>query len=80
MSTFMETPLLRIAQAESEDLRSVAQYYSGRLAQYVKNVLFIIPVNIFKELQRISRILSTDVKELDVQISKETLKQQSAND
>lgn len=80
MSTIMELPLMRIVEANSEDLRSVAQYYSGQLCKYVKDVLYVIPVNIFKELSEISRILSTEVKELEVRISKETLKKQSAND
>ena len=29
MTTIMELPLMRIVEANSDDLRSVAQYYSG---------------------------------------------------
>jgi len=36
--------------------------------------LYIIPVNIFKQLDGISMILSTHVSELETRISKETLK------
>jgi hypothetical protein len=41
----------------------------------VKQVLYIIPVNIFKQLDGIGQILSTSVKELEIRISKDTLKE-----
>jgi len=75
MSTIMEKPLSRILQAGSEDFESVAKYYSGQLFKFVKSVLYVIPVNIFKELDQVSRIMSTDVKEFEVKISKEFLKE-----
>lgn len=75
LSTIMERPLLRILQANSPDFDSVAKYYSGQLFQFVKQVLYIIPVNIFRQLDAISQILSTHVKELEIRISKETLKE-----
>lgn len=75
MSTIMEKPLLRILQAESEDFESVAKYYSGQLFNFIKNVLYVIPVNIFKELGEISQILAYDLPELEVKISKEVLKE-----
>jgi hypothetical protein len=37
--------------------------------------LYIIPVNIFKQLAAISQILSSSVKELEIRISKDTLKE-----
>ena len=40
MSTIMENPLRRIAQANSEDFESVAKYYSGQLLKFIKSVLF----------------------------------------
>lgn len=50
-------------------------YYSRQLFEFVKAVLFVIPVNIFEHLNEIAAILSTEVKELEVRISKETLKE-----
>jgi hypothetical protein len=35
----MNQPLTRIIEYNSEDLRSVANYYSGELVKFVKNVL-----------------------------------------
>jgi hypothetical protein len=49
-------------------------YYSRQLFEFVKAVLYVIPVNIFKELSKISGILSKDLKELEVKISKDVLK------
>ena len=46
-------------------------YYSRQLFEFVKAVLFVIPVNIFGHLNEIAAILSTEVKELEVRISKE---------
>ncbi len=50
----MENPLRRIAQANSEDFESVAKYYSGQLLKFIKSVLYVIPINIFKELDIVS--------------------------
>ena len=80
MSTIMENPLRRIAQANSEDFESVAKYYSGQLLKFIKSVLYVIPVNIFKELDLVSRIMSTHVKEFKVKINKDTLKEQTLFD
>jgi WASH complex subunit strumpellin len=48
MATIMERPLQRIIECASEDQYSVAKYYSGQLYRFVQQVLYIIPVNIFK--------------------------------
>lgn len=48
LSTIMEKPLMRILQSGSQDLESVSKFYSGQLFKFVKSVLYIIPVNIFK--------------------------------
>jgi len=70
----MDRPLKRILQVESEDRHSVSMYYSRQLFEFVKAVLYVIPVNIFTQLDGISQILSLDVQELEVRISKEVLK------
>ena len=58
MSTIMDKPLSSIMKAGSEDFESVAKYYSGQLFEYVKNVLSVIPREIFKELDVISHIMA----------------------
>lgn len=74
LSTIIEKPLKRIVQAGSEDQESVSRYYSGQLYNFIKSTLYVIPVNIFKELNQISRVLATHVKEFEVKISKDLLK------
>ena len=80
MATIMERPLQRIIECGSEDQYSVAKYYSGQLYQFVQQVLYIIPVNIFKQLDGISKILSHEVTEFEVRIAKTLLKENAAFD
>jgi WASH complex subunit strumpellin len=61
LSTIMEKPLMRILQVSSPDLDSVSKFYSGQLFRFVKSVLYIVPVNIFKQVDGISNILSTHI-------------------
>jgi len=49
-------------------------FYSRQLFTFIKAVLYVIPVNIFKELDNIAKILAIDLKEIEVKISKEFLK------
>lgn len=45
----MDLPLVRISQANSQDLVSVSQYYSGELVAYVRKVgkeMFISIINL----------------------------------
>jgi len=39
MASAMDLPLVRIGQANSPDLVSVSQYYSGELVAYVRKVI-----------------------------------------
>jgi len=70
----MNVPLKRIIEYNSEDMKSVAKYYSGELVKFVKRTLSIIPTNIFEKLQEISVILTKNVKEMETKMLKETLK------
>ena len=41
MASAMDLPLVRIGQANSPDLVSVSQYYSGELVAYVRKVSIV---------------------------------------
>ena len=41
MASAMDLPLVRIGQANSPDLVSVSQYYSGELVAYVRKVIML---------------------------------------
>ena len=75
LASIMNQPLIRIIESGSEDLRSVAQYYSGELVKFVKKTLQVIPKKIFSLLEQISEILTANVKELETKVSKEQLKE-----
>ncbi len=74
LATIMNVPLKRIIEYNSEDMRSVAKYYSGELVKFVKRTLSIIPTNIFEKLQEISVILTSKVRTMETKMLKETLK------
>ena len=42
MASALDLPLVRIGQANSPDLVSVSQYYSGELVNYVRKVKCVI--------------------------------------
>lgn len=74
----MERPLKRIIEIGSDDQFSVAKYYSSQLFNFIKSVLYIIPVNIFHQLDGISTILQVEVEEFEVKIAKTLLKEKAA--
>jgi WASH complex subunit strumpellin len=54
IASIMNQPLVRIIEANSDDLKSVANFYSSELVRFVKRVLQVIPKKIFTLLEKIS--------------------------
>ncbi|XP_046858069.1 WASH complex subunit 5-like [Xenia sp. Carnegie-2017] len=75
MASALDLPLVRISQANSPDLVSVSQYYSGELVSYVRKVLQIIPESMFELLAQIIWILSNKMKEVPTRLEKEKLRE-----
>ncbi|CAK8692488.1 unnamed protein product [Clavelina lepadiformis] len=75
LASALELPLLRINQANSKDLLSVSQYYSGELVAYVRKVLQIIPQTMFGLLARIIQIQTTAIQELPTRLEKDKMKE-----
>ncbi|CAB4023119.1 WASH complex subunit strumpellin, partial [Paramuricea clavata] len=75
MASALDLPLVRIGQANSPDLVSVSQYYSGELVNYVRKVLQIIPESMFGLLAQIIQILSNKMKEVPTRLEKEKLRE-----
>eukprot|EP01012_Entosiphon_sulcatum_P036838 TRINITY_DN4706_c0_g1_i1.p1 TRINITY_DN4706_c0_g1~~TRINITY_DN4706_c0_g1_i1.p1 ORF type:complete len:1149 (-),score=298.23 TRINITY_DN4706_c0_g1_i1:138-3584(-) len=73
LTTMLELPLTRIAQANSPDLPSVSQYYSEVLVAFVRKVLDVIPVSMFQVLQHVIQIQSSKLKELPPKIPRAAL-------
>nr|XP_018671591.1 WASH complex subunit 5 isoform X1 [Ciona intestinalis] len=75
LASTLELPLLRINQANSSDLISVSQYYSGELVAYVRKVLQIIPQTMFGLLARIVKIQTTQIHELPTRLEKDKMRE-----
>jgi WASH complex subunit strumpellin len=52
----LDSPVLRITQANSNDFVSVTQFYSAELVAYVRRVLQVIPKSMFNLLAQIISI------------------------
>jgi WASH complex subunit strumpellin len=70
----METPLIRINEAGSQDLVFVSQFYSGLLVSYVGRVLHVIPQMTFSLMARIIELQTNSLKELPTRLDKDALK------
>ncbi|XP_035827087.1 WASH complex subunit 5 [Aplysia californica] len=75
MGSALDLPLMRINQANSQDLISVSQYYSGELVAYVRKVLQIIPQTMFSLLAKIIHLQTTSIKEVPTRLEKDKMKE-----
>ncbi|XP_071964498.1 WASH complex subunit 5-like [Antedon mediterranea] len=74
LASALDLPLLRINQAQSPDLVSVSQYYSGELVSYVRKVLQIIPRTMFSLLSQIIQLQTNSIKEVPTRLEKDKLR------
>nr|XP_044999379.1 WASH complex subunit 5 isoform X2 [Jaculus jaculus] len=74
LASALDLPLLRINQANSPDLISVSQYYSGELVSYVRKVLQIIPESMFTSLLKIIKLQTHDIIEVPTRLDKDRLR------
>lgn len=75
MASALDLPLMRINQANSPDLMSVSQYYSGELVSYVRKVLQIIPQTMFSLLAVIIEMQTNKIKEVPTRLEKDKMKE-----
>ena len=62
LSSILNTPMLRMFQAESPDIESVSKFYSNELVKIVKDVLQIIPHLVFQNLGRLIEIFTFEME------------------
>ncbi len=55
-ASILDIPLTRIVAISSPDVESVAEYYSNELVNFVRMVLEVIPISVFKILYDIEQI------------------------
>ncbi|KAK2144442.1 hypothetical protein LSH36_756g00059 [Paralvinella palmiformis] len=75
LASALDLPLLRINQANSPDLISVSQYYSGELVNYVRKVLQIIPETMFSLLAKIIDLQTSKIQELPTRLDKDKMRE-----
>lgn len=66
--SILELPLVRINQCNSQDVVSVAAYYSSELVNYIRHVLEAIPKSVFSNLSTIIAIQTDKLKELPMKL------------
>eukprot|EP01113_Clastostelium_recurvatum_P044787 TRINITY_DN759_c0_g1_i3.p1 TRINITY_DN759_c0_g1~~TRINITY_DN759_c0_g1_i3.p1 ORF type:complete len:1198 (+),score=276.33 TRINITY_DN759_c0_g1_i3:52-3645(+) len=74
LASILDLPLVRINQAQSNDLMSVSEYYSTELVQYVRKVLEIVPKSMFIILKQIINMQTKEMQELPTKVEKERLR------
>ena len=75
LASILDVPLIRISQCDSPDQVSVAEYYSGELVAFVRRVLDIIPVSVFRVLDQIVEIQTHRLTPLPVKFEVQNLKE-----
>lgn len=73
-ASVLDVPLIRISTIESPDAVSVAEYYSSELVEFVRLVLGIIPVTVFKIMGEIEKIQTHQMVPVPPKIEAKNLK------
>jgi WASH complex subunit strumpellin len=80
LTSILDIPVARVAQAKSPDLPSVAELYSGQLVAFVRRVMEAVPIVVFSLLSRVARIRAEQLKALPVRFEAGQLKDLSCLD
>ena len=73
-ASILDVPLVRVTAIDSPDVESIAEYYSSNLVEFVRKVLEIIPVSIFRVLKEIVRIQTTKMNPIPSRLEAKDLK------
>jgi WASH complex subunit strumpellin len=79
-ASILDVPLIRIIAVESSDSISVAEYYSSELVEFVRLVLEVIPVSVFKILSQIEHIQTYQMVHIPMKVEAKDLKNYSQLD
>jgi len=78
LASILQIPLIRIDEANSPDLVSVSQYYSGELVKFVRLVLEVVPKSMFEILAKIINIQTKKLKEIPSKVDINKLREEYA--
>jgi WASH complex subunit strumpellin len=73
-ASILDVPLVRITAIDSPDAESVAEYYSGLLVDFVRLVLEVIPVSVFRILSTIETIQTHHLKTIPSRLEAKDLR------
>lgn len=79
-ASILDVPLVRITAIDSPDALVVAEYYSGELVEFVRKVLAVIPVSVFKALSEIEQIQTHQLSVVPNRLESKDLKEFSQLD
>lgn len=74
LSSILNVPLVRINQAESDDLISVSAYFSDELVDFTRTVLEVIPRSVFELLSSIITLQTQSIPELPTKVEKDQVR------
>ena len=78
--SILNFPLIRLFEIDSEDIDSVTNYYSSELVIFVRDILQIIPISVFKLLDDVIKIFNSGFKEMPIKLEKIKIKDYSQNE
>jgi WASH complex subunit strumpellin len=73
-ASILDVPLVRITFIDSPDAVSVAEYYSSELVEFVRMVLEIIPISVFRVLSNIVKIQTHQLTDIPMRFEAKDLK------
>lgn len=73
-ASILDVPLVRITAIDSPDAVSVAEYYSSELVEFVRKVLEVIPVSVFRVLSEIEQIQTHKLLPMPLRLEAKDLK------
>ncbi len=68
LASILDVPMIRTMQCNSPDAMAIADYYSNELVNFVRNVMDIIPVSVFKILTTIVNIKEKHLKPIPTKV------------
>ena len=74
-ASILDVPLVRCAAIDSPDVESIAEYYSGELVDFVRRVLEIIPISVFRVLSKIVAIQANRMRDIPTRLEAKDLKE-----
>lgn len=70
LASILNFSLIRLFEADSPDIESVTNHYSTEIVNFVRNVLQIVPISVFKILKKIISIYNNGFKEMPIKVLK----------